>query len=516
MRSFLSRHQPEVKGVLSGFDRLRFRGTLLLVANLEGLACWLRYRKVLLKSFRDYAMGVTDTIKRTTQHLAEQAGRPLQYLASSTLRKEDLAREIAQQGGITQGLVCVLTCVEPCKTFTVGPNQQSKKLELRSFLGKCLHQYFYLIDPQLGWLNIRLQTWFPFTVHIVINGREWLSRDLQKHDIGYEQRENCFVDLADVERAQQLMDQQLQTPWRDLLNRLLAGVHPSHPRLFGDEPLHYYWSADETEWATDVMFRSRESLARLYPRLVHHMITHSGGNDVLRFFGRRPSVKHYHAADLKTSLATRPEGTRIKHVLDRNSIKMYDKQELVLRVETTVNNPRQMKSYRPSEDDPQGPASWRGLRKGVADLYRRAQISQQSNERYLEALAAVDTDATLAEVTADVCRRTTLPGRSVRALNPLADEDAALLQAIIRGEFVLHGFRNRDLRAQLFGDSSDFTPQQQMTKTSRLLRLLRAHGLVRKISHTHRYVVTPKGQTTATALLAARTANTRKLTELAA
>lgn len=95
----------------------------------------------------------------------------------------------------------MLTCVEPCLTFKVGPHRARKRLELRSFNGKCLHQYFYLIDPRLGWLNVRLQTWFPFTVHVVVNGREWLSRELRRRGIDFEQRENCFVDIADVPRA---------------------------------------------------------------------------------------------------------------------------------------------------------------------------------------------------------------------------------------------------------------------------------------------------------------------------
>lgn len=56
--------------------------------------------------------------------MPEEAGRPLQYLASSSLSKEDVAREIAERDGITQGLVCVLTAVEPCQTFTVGPNRE--------------------------------------------------------------------------------------------------------------------------------------------------------------------------------------------------------------------------------------------------------------------------------------------------------------------------------------------------------------------------------------------------------
>lgn len=517
MHSFLTRHASEVKGTLSGFDRVRFRGTLRRLANLKGMATWLSRSRVLLKDFRDYAMGLTDTIKRATGQLAERAERPLTYLHSSSLRKETFAREIAERDGITEGLVCVLTAVEPCITFTVGPNREAKKLELRRHQGKCLHQYFYLVDPQIGWLNVRLQTWLPFTVQIVINGREWLSRQLLEKGIDFERRENCFVDVDDLPAAQRLLDRQSRANWPRLLDRILRRVHPSHRSLFGEDSLHHYWSADETEWATDVLFRSPEALAKLYPRLVREAITNFGGRDVLRFLGKRTHVQQLRTAELLSHLGTRVEGVRVKHALERNSIKMYDKQQSVLRVETTINQTRQMKVFRSPEDDPAREKSWQKLRKGVADLHRRAEISQACNERYLEALASVDSEPTLGETAARVCRRTRWKGRPVRALNPLAAEDAALLAAIDRGEFALQGFRNRDLSVLLFGEPTDARDKRRrMAKTTRLIRLLRAHGLVRKVSRTHRYVVSPTGRDTITALLAARGANTRKLTEMAA
>jgi hypothetical protein len=433
------------------------------------------------------------------------------------MRKEDVAKAVAHRDGITEGLVCVLTAVEPCMTFTVGPNREAKKLELRLFQGKCLHQYFYLIDPQLGWLNVRLQTWLPFTVHIVLNGREWLSQQLVRKGIDFERRENCFVDLADVAAAQRIMDRQRQSNWPRLLNKLLGQVHPAHRGLFGQEQLDYYWSADETEWATDVMFRSPEKLSALYPRLVQYAMTAFGSGEVLRFLGRRGSVQQFKGAEILSHLGTRSEGVRVKHAIDRNSVKMYDKQESVLRIETTINNTRQMKVYRASENDPDGPESWQRLRKGVADLHRRAEISQQSNERYLEALAAAETEPSLADIATTVCRRTRWKGRPARALNPLADEDARLLEAVSRGEFVLNGFRNRDLRPLLFGDvASADARRRQAAKATRWIRLLRAHGLVHKVPKTHRYVVSPQGRETIAALLAARAANTKQLLQIAA
>src|SRR5205823_9493466 len=139
--------------------------------------------------------------------------------------------------------------------------------------------------------------------------------------------------------------------------------------------------------------------------------------------------------------AQRIEGMRVKHRVNTNSIKMYDKQGSVLRVETTINQPRDMKVYRPKEGDEGGKKDWRYLRKGVADLWRRGQVCQGANARYLTALSAADHPTPLGQLTKDLCRRTTFSGKPVRALNPLAEQDAALLQAVSGGQFVLTGFR---------------------------------------------------------------------------
>jgi hypothetical protein len=513
MLSFVTRHASRVKGVLSGFDRVRFLGTLRWLAHVKGLLGYLSYQSVLLKEFREYAMSLTASIKQATQQIASE---PIAYLPSSAASKEEVARGIAEREGITEGLVCVLSCVEPCFTFEVGPNKQKKELELRKFFGKCLHYYFYLIDREWGWMHVRLQTWMPFSVHVVINGREWLAQDLMRHHIAFERRENCFVDLGDVALAQELLDRQQTTDWKAQLDRILRRVHPTHEQMFDTSKLDYYWSASETEVATDVMFRSPKDLAIVYPFFVRHAITSFGCADVLHFLGKKPLVQKFTKAEILSHWGSRAEGTRVRHALNGNSVKMYDKQGSVLRIETTINHTREMKVYRASENDPEGPKENRILRKGVADLNRRVEISQKSNARYLEALSVVDSEKTLAETSEPICRRTRSKGRSVRALNPLNADDAKLLSAVNRGEFVLLGFRNRDLCRLLFAEKSDLTDQQKMTKVTRLIQLLRAHGLVRKVSKTHRYQVTPKGRETLTALLASRTASTRKLTELAA
>ena len=320
---------------------------------------------------------------------AERLERPVVYLESSRKNKEAIAREIAQQDNVRSGLIAVLSCVEPCITFSIRRNRQKKRLELVQSLRKCLNFYHYCMDPIFGFMHTRIQSWFPFNVQVYVNGREWLAVEMDKAGIQYRRRENCFTWVEDAHAAQQLLDEQLKTNWPHILNRLSRFVNPLQDKLFPPSGLDYYWSVYSSEWATDVTFRNSSSLAEIYPALVHHAITNFSSPDVMRFLGKR--IRTDFSGEVVSRFRDRPEGLRIKHALDLNSVKLYDKQGSVLRVETTIQRAEGMRCYRPKEGDPNGPLEWRPLRRGIADLHRRAQLSQDSNERYLDALAACDT-----------------------------------------------------------------------------------------------------------------------------
>jgi len=517
---FVQRHRESVTGILSGFDRVRLRGTLRILAHVGGMMSYLWHRQVLLKDFKEHALSATERLRQATVGMAERAGRPLRYLASSSIRKDDYVREIAAADRVEEGLIAVLSCVEPCRSYEVHRNRETKHLDLRNSSLKCLHYYFYFQHPQLGFMHARLQTWFPFTLHVCLNGREWLARQMDRAGLDYRRQDNCFLEVSKVKRAQQLFDRQLTTDWPKLLDRIARQVNPELQNILGDYPVPYYWSVDQSEWATDVMFRSPAALAAHYPRWLLHGITNLGSREVLRFLGRKTPAQGpfgCHNAEVHSDLGHRVEGTRVKHFVNQNSIKMYDKQGRVLRIETTINSPREMKAYRTKEGDDKGPKTWRYLRKGVADMPRRAEISQAANDRYLKSLATVDETTPLEQLTKPLCRATTWQGHRVRALNPLAPQDAALLAAVNRGEFALHGFRNRDLQSLLYkGTKLSATERRRRSgAVTRQLRLLRAHALIKKIPHTHRYQLTDHGRTTITALLAAQQANTAQLLKAA-
>jgi hypothetical protein len=513
MSSFLRRFSSSIYGVLSGFDRVRFRGTQRLLASVRGMMAYLWSCHVLLKDFKTHVTGATDKIRTEVEIGAEQAGLEIEYVNNAKLSKEELAADLARRAGRKNGLQAILSAVEPCRTFFVRKNPATGRLELQNRPGKCLHYYHYWLDEKLGPCHVRLQTWFPFNTFICVNGREMLAAELARQGIEHRKRDNCFTWVRDRERVQHLLNEQVKMDWSKELTRLLTASHPGWPKWPGmDRPP--YWSAEQTEWATDVMFQSRFDLARLMPAFVNHAMVGLGSVDVLHFLGRpTPRNGRVHPAfkgEAAIDYVKRPEGVRVAFRVNRNQVKFYDKQGSVFRVETTIIDPRDMRSYRSKEGDPEGKKAWRPLKKGVSDLPRRGAVSQKSNERCMEALAAVKTDKTVGELTATVCQRTKWKGRGVRALNPLAADDLRLLKTVGRGEFVLNGFRNRDLRAALFGAAALKAKPQSATVT-RLLRLLRAHGVIQKVPKTHRYLVTDSGRILITALTITHAAQPRRL-----
>lgn len=490
MERFLTRHKDRIIGTITGFDRILFRGTLRCLSHWQGMGVFLSTQRVLLKDYGKFVQGLSHEISEHGKALAAQLGRPYQYLTSSSLSKEQLAREIMERDHISRGLVCVFAAVEPCHTISVRPNRQRQKLELVPQSRYCKHLYFYFVDREFGLMHIRLQTWLPFTIQVCVNGRRWLGNQLQRAGIGFVQHDNTFTEIDDVNRAQQLMDQLMQRDFAVYLNALIKVINPlvRHPEW--KLPNGYYWSFQEVETATDVMFRDADSLAGLYPSLLQHAMLVCNSTDVLRFLGRRLNSNFKGA--ISSNLRRRPEGLRVKHWVEENSIKMYDKALSVLRIETTINNPRRFKAYRRSTHHGQPCRRWVRLRKGVVAIRRLVQIARAANERYLQALAVVGEPKPSHRILDPVSQPVQQPHRRFRALQPISPRESRLFEVICQGRFLLNGFRNKDLCQSLL-PADHLDRRRSALRIARQLQLLRAHGLIFRVAKTHYYRITSKG-----------------------
>lgn len=514
MQQFLTRHEKEVKGVLSGFDRLIFHGKIMSLSYTAGMASFLNRSGVLLKDFGNYVEEKSNLLKQRLHQQFDAMGLHKEYLYPGSDDLSAKAQEVAQQGKIEEGSIALLYRVEPCISYEVRSNKSAKKLQLHMAKRKCLHFYHYLIHPDFGLMHVRIQSWFPFTVQVYVNGREWLARRLDKLGIGYVKQGNCFLSIDDYAAAQQESDKLAGYDWAGWLSSLVEFAHPAHKEMFPQGGMDHYWTVHQSEWATDVNFQSPGYLGKIYPQLTRGAILSFGAERVMRFLGRKLTGNF--KGELTSHYRKRPEGVCIRHQVGSNSQKLYDKEGEILRAENTTNDPSKFRVFRKTSKD--SDPKWVPMRKGIADLKRRAELGQAANKRYLDALASVDTDTPVSELVLPVCRPARLGKQRIRALRPWGTEDRELLKIIANGDYISHGFRNADIAGKFYPTSKKATKQYQRkaaNRTTRKLRMLRAHGIIRKIPRTHRYMVTEKGRELLTSLSHTQHLTMKQINEIA-
>ena len=529
MQQFIEKFGKEIIGTLSGFDRVVCRATPRLLNIFE----WDRDREILVAKgmqqyfwhnhipFTDFGRHVkvvSDRVKEAFLKPFREQKLPVEYIRDPRLDKEKRARELAAQRQIESGLVCAFSTMEMSPTF------EYMKSKIAYRLRPCNVLYAYQNHPQLGWMHARIQTWFPFHKQVAINGRKWLGRQMDREKIGYQQQQNCFPYIEDFPRAQQLMNEQLKTDWAALLDGFGRQLNPEQEEILERFPTADYWTGYQVEWATDIVFRDAAFLKRLMELEVRHAVESFSCRDVLRFFGKRVTqsgeVPERFNGELQSNLKEYREGKRVKFCLEGNSAKFYDKAYTVMgnvfrAGETTTQNVSILRTYRPAEGGDPEDLQWRQMRKGIADLHRRAEVSQKVNERLINALASVDDSRRLEELIADIQKPRTWKGRRVRALCPFG-QDRGLLEAVNRGEFLINGIRNRDLQAILYDQPTESKAERRRRSAavSRKIRMLRAHGILHKVSKTHRYQVAPEARTILVAILTAAKTSLEQINKL--
>jgi hypothetical protein len=524
MKQFIAKFENQIQGTLSGFDRVVFRGSLRRLTHSQGMKMYLIQNGILCKQYQDHVKKVSQDIRHASLEPFRQQQLPIQHVYSSKADKEQIARAFAAERNIREGNVCALTCLELTPTF------QHEKTSMAVRYRPTLVIYHYQIDPHWGWMHARIQTWFPFYIHLCINGREWLARRMDREGLRYCRQDNCFPWIDDPQRAQRLFDEQGQVNWTDRLQPFAERLNPLHAEIFRKFDAQYYWSCFQCEWASDVLFRPG-TLQRLEPLLLRHGLLNFSSPDVLRFWGKRiplgGSVPDWFPGEITTGLKVRVAGQRLKHWIQGNSLKCYSKAHTpagdVFRVETTTSNVDVFCIYRPAEGGPEDQLAWRRMRLGVADLHRRTQISQRANERYLDAFATLDDTTRFAELIRPLEQPCRYGSRRVRGLRPFQADDYRLLEAVNRGEFAINGLRNRDLQRLLYDSGpaegpalDDRQKRRRSAAVSRKLRMLRAHGLIQKVPKTHRYQVTAAGRLAITAILTIQQTSMATLTHVAA
>jgi hypothetical protein len=488
---FVQKFASLIVCVLSCFDRVIFKGHLSLsrAAELEKFVdCVLKVRRVdfLKKLAPQYAERLVEHAKK----FANAAGRPYEF-RKGKFKKDKWAERLLREQGVTQGLIGVLCTMETCPTFQLAPGDKRPRFVPARIPQRVL--YFYFLDADLGLLHVRLQTWLPFTIQVYVNGHNYVAQQLAKKQLGFVQQDNAFTALDEPAQAQKIADRFAKLQWPKILRRYAFLVNPLlHDVLQGHA---YYWVTDQAEYATDLLFTSKQALAGLFAKLLEHACLNFSAKDILAFLGRK--LHDRFDGEVLTDYKTEREpGARVKHHMKKNWLKMYDKFGLLLRVETVINQPGEFKIYRECQhQDGSRSWGWHPMPKGVSNLIHYQRHALACNQRYLQALAVVDDPTPAYQELARLTEPKKVDDRNYAGFNPARRQDLQLFAAVLDGDHIAQGFRNKDIRAALYQPAaSDKETRRHSAAVGRLLKRLHLRGLLAKVPRTRRWKVTDRGR----------------------
>ena len=490
-RRFIQKFAVSIVSLLNCFDRVIFKGYL----PFRGEQYLNDYvDRVLRMRRKDFVPWLEQQSEQLVQHgkrIAHQHGRPYEY-RQGRFKKEKFIQDLIRKDGLDVGLVAVLCVQETCSAVKLIHGKDKPRLIFSRRPQRVL--YYYWLDAKFGLMYLRLQTWFPYTMQVYVNGHDWLARQMTHWGLGFVQHDNAFVELENPQRAQALADQFAKLSWVKQLSTWARKINPLLKGRSWLSGMSYYWVTEQAEYSSDVLFASSAKLRELYPRLLNHAAVNFSASDILTFLGRKLHG-NFQGEVLNSLKKGRHPGARVKHWVKNNWLKMYDKFGLILRVETVINQPHEFRVRRRRERNGQSQMVWCPMNKGVVNLPSYQRVARAANERYLEALSVVDDPAPAYRKMSHLTQSKKRKSRTYAGFNPARADHAQLFRAVLSGDHLLRGFHNAQIRQALWGQNLRADQcRRQARKVTRLLRRLHVRGLVAKIPHTRRWRVTAHGQ----------------------
>lgn len=485
MNELLSeRYRHELEGVLSCYDRIVITGNLQQFCYAQGMTHYLYQQGIRIFDYAKFAEPLRERIRENAEALAEANGVKIEFVRKKDFRKENRIQQILKKRGDQPGLVHIFGAMEACSSYRPWHDKVTGKTYLKPDSSKCMTYYFYFMDEQLGLCYLRVPTWCPFRLQFYFNGHNWLANQLKQRGIAYKMLDNAFIHIADYTVANQLANE-LDV---EILHQRLDEFAQQYCSVVTDLHLNYYWSIMQSEYATDLVFKSRDTLQAFYPLLLETLTHAVKPADIATFLGRK--LNGNYQGELGNRFNKRWLGTRIKHQMGPVSIKMYDKFNLILRIETTVNNVAFFKHYRQVQHrDGSTTMRWAPMKKTIHSLPALREVLSAANQRYLKFISSIATPQVGVEKLHKLAETKTENQHRHKGFNLFSEEDTCLFRTLLQGEFFISGFTNKQLRNYLSDKSA--------SQVTRLLKRLRVHGVIKKIGKRYKYYLTDFGRQSA-------------------
>jgi hypothetical protein len=409
-------------------------------------------------------------------------------------RKEDLVLPYYERLTEGEGVVCVLTSMEQGRTFVsytprVAPKSGDSNYRLvKACRKQFLHYYFYVLDPVMGPMSLRIATYLPFNVTCFLNGHSFMAQELTRQDVSFEKDDNAFLGAADLVALQAAADRLSPELLRERCDYWTSRLAPS----FTDrerraiEPTYRY-SIGQIELATDVIFDEATRLKERFRRAVDIGLLLGGAERTTNLFGRR--INRRYKGKLETTLDRREEGHPVLRSYYQTSfVKQYEKSDRLLRTETCINNTYHLDIGRRLENLP-------------ALVDRMA----GTNQRYLELQAELLDSTVDAGQFAALAQPTILGKRRVPGIKLHDDRVIRLLETLLHPGGLIADWTSRDAYARIRNRHRLPEGEYRLSQLRYDLTKLRSKGLVERIGKTRRYRVTVLGLKLGIILVKART-----------
>lgn len=452
------------------------------ISYSRGMTNYMYQNNVRIFDYPKFAEPFKETIRANAERVAKEHGVEIEFIRKAGVRKESIISEKIEKRGNNPGIVHIISAMETCNTYKPWHDKTTGKTFLKPDTSKCLHYYFYFIDEQVGLGYVRVPTWCPFRLQVYINGHNLLASELTQAGIKYTMIDNAFDSLEDAGKAQELSDKISIEKLHRKLDEFAWRFCP----VYKDFNLRYHWSVMQAEYATDIVFKKQENLQAIYSELVATAIHTVKPENIATFLGHKLGPRY--EGEIGNNYNVRIEGSRIKHTMGPVSIKMYDKFSKILRIETTANNISFFKHFREVvHRDGTMSHAMAPLKKNIYSLSFLADNLKASNRRYLEFISAFDNKEVGRKRLENVTSSKSENNRNYKGFNFFSKDDLVVLLAILRGEFNISGFRNKNMQ-KLLGFNGG--------KISRLIKRLRIHGLIKKAAGSYKYYLTKIGKET--------------------
>lgn len=476
-------YKEQILGVISCYDRIIIRGTIVGWGYPEGMTAFLNSQHVLIFDYPQWTKTFNDEIRQNAERLAIENGIKIEFIRKTKdFRKEDQIKARLEKRGYHPGLVAIFSVMERCANYRPWRDPGTGQTSLIRHTGKCLHYYFYFIDKALGLCYLRVPTWCPFHLQFYFNGHNWLASKLSYRSIPYVMEDNAFLSIADFVTVQDISD---KIRVEDLHQVLDIFAHRYCP-IIKNQGLSYNWSIVQAEYATDIIFKKQSDLKLLYEPLIRCAVFSVKPENIATFLGEKLHLNYQ--GEIGNNFNTRIQGTRISHHMGAIAIKMYDKFGLILRIETTVNDVSQFKTFREVDKrDGSKVKEMASLKNSIYSLFPLIRLLKAANYRYLDFISAFPDPGSGAKKLNTISKTVESGERTYKGFNFFDEDDQQLFTVIARGEFNINGLRNQSLR--------HYFSNKSRAQISRILKRLRLHGLIKKAGpHTFKYYLTGLGK----------------------